>query len=74
MKLILILKTNTVLKNIDKRGIVLDLKISRNSLSYLYWNNYTQNLLPVVFKAPKQNKNQIVKQEIETITFPQPQY
>lgn len=34
MKLILILKTNTVLKNIDKRGIVLDLKISRNS-SYL---------------------------------------
>lgn len=37
MKLILILKTNTVLKNIDKlRGMILDLKILRNSyLTYI---------------------------------------
>lgn len=71
MKLILILKANTVLKNIGElRGMILDIKIFSNRFypTYTEITIPTQNLLTVVSKA--QNKNQIVKQEVETITFP----
>lgn len=68
MKLILILKANTVLKNIGElRGMILDIKIFSNRFypTYTEITIHTQNLLSVA-----QNKNQIVKQEVETITFP----